>query len=217
MGGRNGPQPIGSAGVPRVTSASGRVIGNEAILAYRSGRRRPPDGAKIAATMAATSAGLLLYRRTADGDLEVLLAHPGGPFWARKDDGAWSVPKGEYGPDEDPLQTAHREFEEELGLPAPDGPTVALGEIRQSGGKRVTVWAREADLDVAGAESNTFELEWPRGSGTVKEFPEVDRVAWMAVPVARAKLLKSQVPFLDRLLTATGPAERSRQARAGDQ
>jgi predicted NUDIX family NTP pyrophosphohydrolase len=152
--------------------------------------------------MVATSAGLLLYRRTSGGDLEVLLAHPGGPFWARKDDGVWSVPKGEYGPGEDPLQTAYREFEEELGLPVPDGPTVALGEIRQPGGKRVTVWAREADLDVTDARSNTFELEWPKGSGKVREFPEVDRVAWLPVPVARTKLLKGQLPLLDLLLVA---------------
>jgi len=154
--------------------------------------------------MVATSAGLLLYRRTPGGDLEVLLAHPGGPFWAHKDDGAWSVPKGEYGPGEDPMQTANREFEEELGLPVPDGPRHALGEIRQPGGKRVTVWALEADLDVTRTRSNTFELEWPKGSGQIREFPEVDRVAWTPVPAARTKLLKGQVPFLDRLLAAAG-------------
>jgi predicted NUDIX family NTP pyrophosphohydrolase len=152
--------------------------------------------------MAATSAGLLLYRRTPDGDLEVLIAHPGGPFWARKDEGAWSVPKGEYAPGDDPLQTAYREFEEEIGLPVPPGPPRPLGEVRQPGGKRVVVWALEADLDLAGACSNTFELEWPKGSGTVREFPEVDRVAWAPLPVARTKLLKGQIAFLDLLLDA---------------
>ena len=156
--------------------------------------------------MGVTSAGLLLYRRTAEGDLEVLLAHPGGPFWARKDDGAWSVPKGEYGPGDDPWATAQREFEEELGLSVPAGRPHVLGEVRQAGGKRVTVWALGADLDVSTARSNTFELEWPRGSGQVKEFPEVDRVAWMRLPEARVKLLKGQVPLLD-LLVASVPEQ----------
>jgi predicted NUDIX family NTP pyrophosphohydrolase len=152
--------------------------------------------------MPATSAGLLLYRRTPDGDLEVLVAHPGGPFWARKDEGAWSVPKGEYAPGDDPLQTAYREFEEEIGLPAPPGRARPLGEVRQPGGKRVVAWALEADLDLAGAHSNTFELEWPKGSGKVREFPEVDRVAWVPLSVARTKLLRGQVAFLDLLLGA---------------
>ena len=154
--------------------------------------------------MAATSAGILLYRRTPAGALEVLIAHPGGPFWARRDDGAWSIPKGEYGPGEDPLEVARREFEEELGLPVPPGVLHELGEVRQPGGKRVTVWALEADLDVTGAVSNTFELEWPRGSGRFRDFPEVDRVEWMPAPVARTKLLKGQVPLLDRLADAVG-------------
>ncbi len=144
------------------------------------------------------SAGLLLYRRGADG-VEVLIAHPGGPFWARKDDGAWSIPKGEHGADEDPWQAARREFAEELGRPAPDGPRFALGEIRQSGGKVVTAFAVQADFDPADARSNTVELEWPRGSGRVIEFPEIDRVQWVDDAVARVKLLRSQVPFLDRL------------------
>jgi predicted NUDIX family NTP pyrophosphohydrolase len=165
--------------------------------------RRP--GAKIVPIMAATSAGLLLFRRSPDGGIEVLLAHPGGPFWARKDDGAWSVPKGEYGPGEDPFETAYREFEEELGLPVPAGRPQALGEVKQSGGKRVRVWAIEADLDVTGAVSNTFEIEWPRGSGTMREFPEIDRVAWLPLPVARTKLLKGQVPLLDLLVAAVEP------------
>ncbi len=148
--------------------------------------------------MAKLSAGVLLYR-VADG-VEVLLAHPGGPFWARKDDGAWSVPKGEYEADEDPWVAARREFAEELGLTVPDGDRLDLGEVKQTGGKVVTVFAVRADLDVAEARSNTFELEWPRGSGRLREFPEVDRVAWLPIEAARVKLLKGQLPFLDRLL-----------------
>jgi predicted NUDIX family NTP pyrophosphohydrolase len=151
-------------------------------------------------SMAARSAGLLQYRTSDEGVLEVLLVHPGGPFWARRDDGAWSVPKGEYGAGEDPRAAAAREFEEETGLPAADTEGVSLGEVRQPGGKRVVAWAVEGDLDVIGASSNTFELEWPRGSGRMQTFPEVDRVEWMSVSRARAKLLKGQLPFLDRLL-----------------
>ena len=153
--------------------------------------------------MAKLSAGLLLYR-VRDGlirEIEVLIAHPGGPFWARKDDGAWSIPKGEYDASEDPWDAARREFAEELGLPVPDGTRIDLGAIKQSGGKIVTAYALGADLDVTDAQSNTFELEWPRGSGRIREFPEVDRVAWLPVEEARVKLLKGQQPFLDRLLT----------------
>jgi predicted NUDIX family NTP pyrophosphohydrolase len=160
--------------------------------------------------VAAKSAGLLLYRRPPDGGPEVLIAHPGGPFWARRDEGAWSVPKGEYGDGDDPLAAAYREFREETGLDPPRAEPLALGELRQPGGKRVTVWALEGDLDVTHAVSNTFELEWPRGSGSVREFPEVDRVEWVGVDLARTKLLKGQVPFLDRLVAALsaerGPA-----------
>ncbi|OBF12489.1 NUDIX domain-containing protein [Mycobacterium sp. ACS4331] len=145
------------------------------------------------------SAGLLLYRIGDDG-VEVLIAHPGGPFWARKDQGAWSIPKGEYAEGEDPLAAARREFTEELSLGVPDGEPVALGEVKQSGGKVVTAYAVEADLDITDARSNTFEIEWPRGSGRLREFPEIDRVAWLPVDAARDKLLKSQVLFLDRLL-----------------
>ena len=155
--------------------------------------------------MVARSAGLLLYRMSHGGVVEVLIAHPGGPFWARKDDASWSVPKGEYLPDEDPLLAAYREFEEEVGLAAPDGMAVFLGERRQPGGKRVSVWGLRADLDVTDAASNTFELEWPRGSGKVREFPEVDRVEWVSVDRARRKLVKGQVPFLDSLLDAIAP------------
>jgi predicted NUDIX family NTP pyrophosphohydrolase len=145
------------------------------------------------------SAGLLLYRRGADG-VEVLIGHPGGPFWARKDDAAWSIPKGEYTDDEDPWVAAQREFVEEIGLPVPDGPRVALPPVKQSGGKIVTAFAVEADLDVTDSVSNTFELEWPKGSGTFKEFPEIDRVGWFSVANAQMKLLKGQRPLLDDLI-----------------
>jgi predicted NUDIX family NTP pyrophosphohydrolase len=157
--------------------------------------------------MVARSAGLLLFRRRRDA-VEVLLVHPGGPFWAKRDEGAWSIPKGEYEPGEDPLATAQREFAEEVGFDAPAGALLSLGELRQPGGKRVCVWAVEGDLDPRRATSNTFELEWPRGSGRIRTFPEVDRVEWMAVPAARTKLLQGQRPFLDALSDAlTGPSE----------
>ncbi len=149
--------------------------------------------------MARLSAGVLLYR-TCDSVVEVLVAHPGGPFWARKDDGAWSIPKGEYTDGEDPWAAGQREFSEELGLPVPAGPRIDLGQLKQAGGKVVTVYAVHSDLDIADARSNTFELEWPKGSGTLREFPEVDRVGWFAVATARVKLLKSQHGFLDRLM-----------------
>ena len=152
--------------------------------------------------MGATSAGLLLYRLAPHAVVEVLIAHPGGPFWARKDEAAWSVPKGEYLEGEDACQAAYREFEEEVGLPVPAGEPIFLGERRQSGGKRVRVWALRADLDVTNASSNTFELEWPRGSGQVHEYPEVDRVEWVSTTLARRRLVKGQVPFVDVLLEA---------------
>ncbi|GGD31019.1 NUDIX domain-containing protein [Nocardioides daphniae] len=154
--------------------------------------------------MPVRSAGLLLHRTGADG-VEVLLVHPGGPFWARKDAGAWSIPKGEHAEDEEPLVAARREFAEELGLPAPDGQVVDLGSLRQPSGKVVQAYAVEADLDLADFRSNTFELEWPRGSGRVREFPEVDRAAWVSVARARELLLRGQVPFLDVLLERSGP------------
>lgn len=156
--------------------------------------------------MGATSAGLLLYRISPRGAVEVLIAHPGGPFWARRDDAAWSVPKGEYLAGEDPLDAAYREFEEEVGLETPAGKAVFLGERRQPGGKRVSVWALEGDLDVTDSSSNTFSLEWPRGSGKVREFPEVDRVEWVSIDQARRKLVKGQTPFIDALLGALAPA-----------
>jgi predicted NUDIX family NTP pyrophosphohydrolase len=148
------------------------------------------------------SAGLLVYRVTNSGVAEVLLAHPGGPFWAKKDAGAWSIPKGEYEDGDDALATAFREFREEVGQAPPDSEAVPLGELTQPGGKRVLAWAIEGDLDVTHTVSNTFEMEWPRGSGRIREFPEVDRVEWMNVTDARTKLLKGQIPFLDRLMDA---------------
>ena len=145
------------------------------------------------------SAGLLLYR-VRSGVVEVLIAHPGGPFWARKDVGAWSIPKGEYTHDEDPWAAARREFEEEIGMPPPDGPRIDLAPVRQSGGKIVTAFAVAGDMDISDARSNTFELEWPRGSGHLKSFPEVDRMEWVSVAQARVKLLKGQLALIDELL-----------------
>jgi predicted NUDIX family NTP pyrophosphohydrolase len=157
--------------------------------------------------MPRTSAGLLLYRRRGSG-VEVLIGHMGGPFWARKDDAAWSVPKGEYGPDEQAFDVALREFEEELGTPVPADDFLPLGEVRQSGGKVLTVWAAEGDLDAAAARSNTFSLVWPPHSGRLQEFPEIDRAAWVSVDEARTKLVRGQVPLLDRLLAAlTAPPD----------
>lgn len=144
-----------------------------------------------------TSAGLLLYRRL-DGAIEVLIGHMGGPFWARKDTHGWSIPKGLY-TDEEPLAAAEREFAEELGSPAPSGPAVALGSVRQSGGKTVTVFAREGDFDATSISSNEFELEWPRGSGRMRSFPEIDRAGWFSLDDAAEKLVKAQSVFLERL------------------
>lgn len=144
------------------------------------------------------SAGILLYRKQ-NGELEVLLGHMGGPFWARKDAGGWSLPKGEYEADEAPEAAARREFQEELGLPVPGGELVDLGVVKQSNGKVVTMWALEGDLDPAQAVPGTFEMEWPKGSGRMQEFPELDRFDWFPLDTARVKLLKGQLPFLDRL------------------
>lgn len=153
--------------------------------------------------MPKTSAALLLFRHGTDG-LEVLIAHMGGPFWARKDAGAWSIPKGEYTDGEEPLAAARREFTEEMGSAPSGGEPVPLGTVKQSGGKTVTTFAVEGDFDLAGFHSNTFELEWPRGSGRLQEFPEVDRAAWVSVAVAREKLVKGQVPVLDALVEHLG-------------
>ncbi|MEU9336207.1 NUDIX domain-containing protein [Streptomyces sp. NPDC048290] len=144
------------------------------------------------------SAGLLLFRDTGGGR-EVLLGHMGGPFFATRDAGAWTVPKGEYEDGETAWDAARREFREELGLAPPDGEPVPLGEVRQRGGKVVTVWAVEADLDPADVVPGTFTLEWPPRSGRVQEFPELDRVAWLPVERARELLVTAQRAFLDRL------------------
>jgi predicted NUDIX family NTP pyrophosphohydrolase len=149
------------------------------------------------------SAGILLFRRTGDG-LEVLLGHMGGPLWARRDEAAWSLPKGEYLADEQPLAAARREFVEELGIPVPDVDLVELGEVRQSSGKLVTAWAGESDLDLAGFAPGTFEMEWPRGSRQSRTFPEIDRVAWFDLAAARTSLVASQREFLDRLVAQVG-------------
>lgn len=149
------------------------------------------------------SSGLLLFRRRASG-LEVLLVHMGGPFWRRRDDGAWSLPKGEHEADEDALSAARREFAEELGLPAPHGEAIPLGSLKQPSGKRIHAWALRADVDVSEIHSNSFELEWPRGSGEMQRFPEVDRAGWFGLDTAREKLLSGQRPFLDLLLERIG-------------
>src|SRR6185503_16144585 len=143
------------------------------------------------------SAGLLLYRKRT-GTLEVFLVHPGGPFWAKKDAGAWSIPKGEIGPGEVPLEVARRELREETGASI-DGEYVALRPVVQRGGKTVHAWSIEGDLDVARVESNTFSMEWPPRSGRIQEFPEVDRAEWFSVAAAREKILDAQRAFLDEL------------------
>ena len=148
------------------------------------------------------SAGLLLYRSTPDGDLEVLVVHPGGPLWKNKDDGVWSVPKGEVDGADEPAATAEREFGEELGSAAPPGPRIDLGEITQRSGKRVKAWAVAGDLDVTTTRSNSFEMQWPPRSGQMQSFPEVDRAAWFTLTEARRKLVEAQGPFLDRLARA---------------
>jgi predicted NUDIX family NTP pyrophosphohydrolase len=150
--------------------------------------------------MQAKSAGLLPYRFSRDRVLEVLIVHPGGPFWASKDDGAWSITKGEYDFGEDPEAAANREFAEELGHEAPAGDRVDLGELRQPSGKMVRAWAVEGQIDADSIVSNEFEMEWPPRSGRKASWPEVDRAAWVPVATARQKLLKGQVAFLDRLV-----------------
>jgi len=147
--------------------------------------------------MAKLSTGILLYRRRA-GALEVFLVHPGGPFWAKKDAGAWSIPKGEPAPGEEPRATARREFVEETGLALPEALT-ELPPVRQAGGKTVQAWAAEGDADPAALRSNSFALEWPPRSGRFQEFPEIDRAQWFDLATARQKLNKGQVPLLDAL------------------
>jgi len=142
-----------------------------------------------------------MYRRPPGGGVEVLLAHPGGPYWRSKDAGAWTLPKGEFEEGEDGLACAMREFREETGC-APTPPFAPLGEVRQRSGKRVSAWSFEGDLDPDLLESNLFEMEWPPRSGQLRFFPEVDRIAWYALDAARAKLIPAQLPFLDRLADA---------------
>ncbi|MFJ4628755.1 NUDIX domain-containing protein [Streptomyces sp. NPDC088847] len=149
------------------------------------------------------SAGLLLFRHTDQG-LEVLLGHMGGPLFARRDAGAWSVPKGEYEPDEPAWDAARREFQEELGIAPPEGEAIELGEVRQANGKVVTAWAIEADLDPAAMVPGTFRMEWPPKSGQVQEFPELDRVEWLSVERAREVVVTAQATFLDRLAEHSG-------------
>ncbi|MBA3906992.1 MAG: NUDIX domain-containing protein [Pseudonocardiales bacterium] len=148
--------------------------------------------------MTVLSAGVLLHRAGPDGAVQVLLAHMGGPFWARKDEGAWSIPKGEHPEPEDPRDAARREFAEELGSPVPEGDLRALGTVR-SGSKVIAAFALAGDLDADKIVSNTFELEWPPRSGRTQSFPEVDRAAWFDIETARRKIVKSQRAFLDRL------------------
>ncbi|WP_217923067.1 NUDIX domain-containing protein [Miltoncostaea oceani] len=148
--------------------------------------------------MPTRSAGLLLHRRGPSGT-EVLIGHMGGPFWARRDAAAWSIPKGLAEEGEEPLQVARREFTEEMGSPPPEGTPVALGEFRQRGGKVVVVFAQEGDFDATAISSNEFEMEWPRGSGRTARFPEVDRAEWVALDRARVALVAGQVPAIDAL------------------
>jgi predicted NUDIX family NTP pyrophosphohydrolase len=143
------------------------------------------------------SAGVLLYRFR-EGVLQVLLAHPGGPFWAKKDAGAWTIPKGEIGDAEEPLAAARRELLEETGLDV-DGDFIALTPVRQKSGKWVHAWALEGDCDPAAIRSNAFSVEWPPRSGKQREFPEIDRAGWFTIPQAREKLLAAQIPLLDEL------------------
>jgi predicted NUDIX family NTP pyrophosphohydrolase len=149
------------------------------------------------------TAGLLMYRRHG-GELQVLLVHPGGPWWTKKDDAAWSLPKGELAPDEVPLAAAQREFREETGF-EPHGPFLELGEVRQPGGKTLVAWAFAGDCDPAALRSNTFTMEWPPRSGRQRAFPEVDRAAWFPLAAARTKLLRGQVGLLERLLERLAP------------
>ena len=169
--------------------------------------------------MSRTSAGLLLYRRTADG-LQVLLGHPGGPLWAKRDEGAWTLPKGELDGDEDPLAAARREFAEEIGTTLEDDRTyLPLGTVKQSGGKVVHAWAVECDLDADAVHSNLFTMEWPPRSGRVRQYPEVDRAQWFSLAEAGRKILPGQAPFLERLertLESGGGRDESRRSAPGE-
>jgi predicted NUDIX family NTP pyrophosphohydrolase len=169
------------------------------------------------------SSGLLLFRWR-ERHLEVLLVHMGGPFWRRRDAGGWSLPKGEHEPGEDSLHAARREFAEELGTAPPQGAAIDLGSVGQPSGKVIRAWALNADVDVSEIRSNTFELEWPRGSGRLQRFPEVDRADWFELTAARAKLIRGQWPFLDllreqldRAASSTPRARSPRGERRGSQ
>jgi predicted NUDIX family NTP pyrophosphohydrolase len=150
------------------------------------------------------SAGLLLYRTTGENTIEVLLVHPGGPFWARKDMGAWSIPKGEFAEEEMPEAAARREFAEELGIAAPEGPLLDLGQVKQPGGKVVYAWAIAGDLDTKQVKSNSFTMEWPPRSGKQQEFPEVDKARWFTMAAASQKIGKGQLPLLEHLAAVLG-------------
>ena len=150
--------------------------------------------------MTVRSAGILLYRRDPAPALQVWIAHMGGPFWARKDARAWSVPKGEFSDDEDPWAAAQREFAEEMGVPAPAADYWELGIFKQPSGKVITVFVAESDFAPGQIVSNTFPLEWPKGSGVIQDFPEIDRAEWATEPVARARLVRGQLPILDALI-----------------
>jgi len=165
------------------------------------------------------SAGLLLYRTSTFRGLEVLIVHPGGPFWAKRDFGAWSIPKGEFIENEEPLVAAKREFQEEMGAPAPLGDYVSLGEAKQASGKVVHIFALASDFNLELFKSNMFTMEWPPKSGTRQEFPECDRAAWVSMRTAKQKLVKGQVPLLETLaaklqvrLDESPPAQTSNQA-----
>jgi predicted NUDIX family NTP pyrophosphohydrolase len=149
------------------------------------------------------SAGILLYKRT-DNGIEMLLVHPGGPYWAKKDAGVWSIPKGEFAKGEEPLSAAVREFSEELGYPLPEGELVPLGQARQSSGKIVHAWALQADLDASTVKSNTFTMEWPPKSGRQQEFPEIDKAEWFTLAAAPQKLARGQLPLLKMLAEYLG-------------
>jgi predicted NUDIX family NTP pyrophosphohydrolase len=168
--------------------------------------------------MSKKSAGLLMYREK-HGSIEVFLVHPGGPFWAKKDEGAWSIPKGEFAEDEDPLEAAKREFKEETDFLV-RGEFQPLDPLRQLSGKTVYAWAVEGDLDVTVLKSNTFSVEWPRGSGKVREFPEVDQAGWFTIEIARRKILKGQAAFLDQLqgmVTGRGLTTRATSSTSREQ
>lgn len=153
--------------------------------------------------MTKQSAGILLYRKS-HGEYEVLLVHPGGPFWAKKDQGSWSMPKGEFGDDEQPLAAAKREFAEEMGSPPPEGEYASLGEVKIPSGKIVHAFTLESDFNLETFKSNMFEMEWPPKSGQTQEFPEADKAAWLTISLAAQKITKGQTPLLERLAAKLG-------------